>query len=134
MTPPSSATATGSVCLFARSSPSSSAGEPSSAGRAPCIPMFCVTPTPLERSRSAPTSPRLPIYSGTMGFRSVTIYAAVQDQARRAALAKLGALVPRAILPQFRRIRRSMEPTSKTVALKSRSTKATGPNYEPPDR
>lgn len=33
------------------------------------------------------------------GLRSVTIYAAVQDQARRAALAKLGALVPRAILP-----------------------------------
>jgi integrase/recombinase XerC len=51
------------------------------------------------------------------GLRSVTIYAAVQDQARRAALAKLGALVPRGILEEIAANDATKEATEKSTCV-----------------
>jgi len=58
------------------------------------------------------------------GLRSVTVYAAVQDQARRAALAKLGGLVPRGILQTVAANDTHAEPTEKTTCVEL-------PFYEP---
>jgi len=51
------------------------------------------------------------------GLRSVTVYAAVQDQARRAALAKLGALVPRGILEGIEANDATKEATEKSACV-----------------
>ena len=51
------------------------------------------------------------------GLRSVSIYAAVQDRARRAALAKLGALVPRGILPWIAANDAMAEPAEKRTCV-----------------